>query len=561
MAKSPLIVTTLSAFLAVAMPLAADEPSPGQILYLMKDGNVNRALDLYIEYANAKGSHDLDVLREIGLYILDKGAASNKPEIQTLTLFGAGISVHEKTLYILENGVQRQEPELQIVALNMLSRYQNDDADNAMLAAMRSNFVVIRLEAAFHLCQKKHPRAVSQVEALMQKVPPEIYSVFPQLFAMIGNEQAIRNLKRLMNNPDSSVRIAAVMAAAATQRDDLLPMIRTLATQHDIAQQEATAFALGQLRDESSIVKLQELSLSKTKHVRLAAHYSLSLLGEKESTDYIAMQAREGDPYAITLLGKIPGQEDTLAALLNTRDIGLRTNVALALLERKDPRCLKAIAEVLVRDPRDLAYVKQASLGKSLYAWRVIPSAEENIKENPYIHEMSLGMREETLVRTMELPERDFLMLAKLLFELHQNELVPTLVRLLENIGSPQAIDLLKFYSQKAGAPLIRNYCNLALYRQKEEGPYYENLEKWITDKHNVDLIRFRPFVPMQMREDIKSKYQLTPEETSRLLVESFESLIEAQDERGIDILINAIRYGNSNNKYALAGLLIHATL
>ncbi len=560
MANSPLLMITLSALMATTIPLHTEEASAGQILYLMKGGNINRSLDLYMEYAKDKGQHDLDLLRELGLYILDNGASSNKTEIQMLTLFGAGISVHEKTLYILESGIQRQEPELQIIALNMLARYQNDDADHALLTAMRSNFVMIRLEAAFHLCQKKHPQAIAHVEALMQKVPPEIHPIFPPLFSLVGNEQAIRNLKRLMNNSDSNVRVAAVMSAASHQRDDLLPMIRTLATQHDIAQQEATAFALGQLRDESSIKKLQQLTQSKTKHVRLAAHFSLYLLGEKSSLNYLVAQAKERDPYAITLLGKIPGQEDVLAELLSIPDLTIRTNVALALLERKDSRCLKAIAEVLVRDPRDLAYVKQSSLGKSLHAWRVIPSAEENIKENPYLRELSLGMREETLVKALELPEKDFLALAQLMFELHQNELVPSLVRLLENVASPSAINLLKFYSQKTGAPLIRNYCNLALYRQKEEGPYYENLKKWINDQHNIDLIRFRPFIPMQMRDE-KSKYQLTPEETSRLLVESFESLIEAQDERGIDILLHAIRYGNSNNKYALAGLLIHATL
>jgi hypothetical protein len=73
------------------------------------------------------------------------------------------------------------------------------------------------------------------------------------------------------------------------------------------------------------------------------------------------------------------------------------------------------------------------------------------------------------------------------------------------------------------------------------------------------ELIRFRPFLPREMR-DQEENYQLTPEDNSSLLIASFESFVINKDERGIDILLEAIQNGNAKNKYALAGLLMRAT-
>ena len=59
---------------------------------------------------------------------------------------------------------------------------------------------------------------------------------------------------------------------------------------------------------------------------------------------------------------------------------------------------------------------------------------------------------------------------------------------------------------------------------------------------------------------DSEGAYQLTPQETSKLLVDSFDAFLKTQDDKGIDIVLEAIQNGNPKNKYALAGLLIHAT-
>lgn len=536
------------------------EQSNHQLFFLIQHGQVRRAINLYEQSFLSSGEHDFHLLQEMGISLLEVGAQSSNPEEQLVSLFGAGISLNEKTLHILEKGMRSPTPQLQLVSLNFLSKYHNKDAEKSIESALRSDFLPIRLEAAFHLCLIKHPHASAQAESLMHKLPPELLPLFPQLFAANGTPSSLRTLKQMLSHPNPQVRIQAVNSVLKFQRDELLPMIRILLSHHDIAQQEACAQVLGDFGDEESLPRLKELAKAKAINVRLSATRSLYQLGQRNIEQSLFTEARKGNLFAINLLGFIPNSEDTLFLLTKHPDINIRVNAAFSLLERQDIRALQPLVEVFIKDSRDLAFLPTHSIGHSLIAWKVVPSSSQNFKETPVNFTLSLGKREDLLVKTADLPEKGFLSLAELIFRREQNDLVPLLVQLLENIQSEDSIALLKKYSQKAGAPLIRNYCNLALYRLGEEGPYYDNLKSWIISKSAVDLIRLRPPIPFEKRA-ANMPYQMTPDEESRLLVESFESFVKSQDDRGIGILLQSIRDGNVNNKYILAGLLIRATL
>jgi HEAT repeat protein len=553
----PLFIHLLIAFFTIANPLQGGEPD--RILYLLKAGNINGAFDLYEQYRNESKEHNLELIQNMGLALLEQGYRSRIPEAQVLTLFGAGISVNERAMYILEEGIKSGNPQFQIVAINLLSRFQNDQATEYINNAMSSNFLPIRLEAVYQLAKNKNSKAPGQIEALMQKVPSDVLQVFPQLLAMCGDKNSIKSMRRLFTHPNEKVRIETILAAAKFHRDDLLPEIRKLSSHLNVAQQEACAVTLGVLKDESSSQRLYELAKSPTKTVRIAALQALYQLGREEVSIDIEKIAKEEDLFAITVLGTIPGTEPTLLELTKSQNLNVRINASLALLKLHDPGCLRTLPEILIKDKRDFAFSKVISLGKGLNAWKAVPSARQNFSSNAVGLEMSLHMREEALAGAIELPENAFLALANLIFETNQNELVPILSRLLINLQSTNAIQLLKYHREKIGAPLIRNYCNLALYSLKESGPYSETLERWVTSHHSHGLIQFRPLIPLELRVQEASKYQLMPEDASRLLVESFEALVQTQDEKSIDILLNAIRYGNNNNRYALAGLLMRA--
>lgn len=532
--------------------------TPNRVLFLMQRGQCDAALELYINYSKQLGHHDPEVLQQVGLAILDQGWRTRDPETQLLTLFGAGISLNEKTLRILEEGIKSSVPELQFVSIGFLSRYQNDQADSALNRALSSNSLLVRLEGLLQLAKRKAPTALGQIESLRSKVPSEIHPIFPQLYAMLGTPEAIRALRRLLVDTNEMVCVEAVMSAAKTGRDDLLPSIRLLATHTRGAQQEACAFALGVFEDSSSIEKLRKLAASSTVTVRLAALQALYSLGVQEAYDAIEEHARAEDLFAIALLGDVTKSAYTLYLLSQSQNVQVRVNAALALLKQRDPRCLSVLIDLLIRDSRDLALSKITSPAGSLEAYKVIPSAQQNLHDAGASLELSLCLREEVLKQTMELPEGDFLNLARNLFREQQGDLIPALVECLETVQTPAAIALLKQQQQKAGAPLIRTYCTLALFRLKEEGPYEDQLQAWVKSQQDEELIRFRPIVARKGRDE-ETSYQLTPKETSRLLVECFEALAIQQEEIGITILLEAIRNGNKLNKYALAGLLMRA--
>ncbi|MBA3816308.1 MAG: HEAT repeat domain-containing protein, partial [Parachlamydiaceae bacterium] len=457
-------------------PSSTTTSIPNHILFLMHTGDTAKALTAYQEYTKQNGGHDFELIERIGLILLDQGFRSRDPETLLLTMFGTGISINEKALYILEEGLASDQAELQLIALNFLSKYQNDRADEVIHKAMASNYLIVRLEAVFNMARRKDPKATSQTEALMAKVSPEMWSVFPQIYAENGDDQSIKMLRKMLAHSNEEIRVESILGAAKNERDDLLPVIRRLATHHEPAQLEACAAALGILRDEMSAPRLLQLSKSSNATVKLAAFQALYILGRKEVRKEIEALAKNKDLFAITLLADMPGSEELLASLLKNSSPQVMANAALSLLELGDPRCLPLLAEILMKDARDLSILKMSSPGKSLSTWKIVPSSQQNFKDNQAVLEMSLHTREAIVVQSIELPEKYFIMLANAIFENQQNDLIPTLVEVLENHPTPEVIALLKKQQQKAGAPLIRNYCNLALYKLKEAGPYADNL-------------------------------------------------------------------------------------
>lgn len=538
---------------------ANNENSAGKILFLIHGGHTEEAISLYQEMQKTTQNHQLDVLQQVCLSILEKGAQSTDPQMQLLTLYGAGISLNEKTLPIMEKAVFSSEPQLQLIAINFLSRYQNDQANFALNRAISSNHPLVKLEAAFQLASKKYPTAVSQLEALMCKLDPAVHSIFPPLFAMIGNDASTKILRKFLSHQDADVRSEAILSIAEYKREDLLPQIRALATHRDIGQQEACLLALGLLKDEKSVPILEKMTGSSSLPLRLTALQALYRIGQKHVRQDVEAYARAGNIFAISMLGEMDGSEELLHALTKQKNVQIRANAAIALLKRADARSAKVIMEFLVDDSRDLVLAKIYSSSNSLSAWRVIPSASQNLEDPGIAMELSLNARESLLTDTVELPESDFLMIADYIFEKQQNDLVPTLIELLVTRHFPGSIDLLKKHQQKLGAPLIRYYCNLALFRLKEDGPYLNGIKQWIKEQRKLDLIQFRPFLPWDVRED-DTPYELTPQETTRLFIESLEELARQQDDESIEFLLDTMKEGNSKYHTIIAGLLLRCT-
>ena len=543
--------------------LFSEEPKicKNQILYLMQSGETQRSIQLYQDYVKGTGKPDFSILEQMGYILLREGAQSEDEECQLLSMYGLGIAGSLEGLDLYEKGLSSPTPLVQMATIQFLSSLQDDEVEQLLFKAFSSPYLMVRLEAAHNLALRKSDQATGIIDNLMQKLPPFFHVYFPELFGMIGTSDATGVLKRMLGDKYLNVRLAVILAAAKFGRDDFLNEIRAIATHSDQAEQETCAAALGYLKDSHSIPLLKTLSTSKHIHVKLAACHSLSLLGNDQCQDSIKESALMKNPLAIPLLANMNNTEPLLVSLLDDYHFHIRVNSALALLKKRDIRCIPTLLKILLTDEKDLGFQPIHSLGHSLMAWKVIPSATQYAKKTQQdIPAITLALKEQILQEALELPEEEFVKIAREIFKHKQHELVPFLVYLLENLKTPKSITLLQEESRHAGAPFIRTYCHLALFRLKVEGPHREFLSEWIQTCTDHDLIRFRSMLPwIERQESPHSSFQLTPEETSRLLIEVFEALAESHDIKGVDILLSSLKSGHPKNRYALAGLLLKA--
>jgi hypothetical protein len=382
---------------------------------------------------------------------------------------------------------------------------------------------------------------------------------FPSLFALIGTTDATSALKRLIEDTDANVRIESILQVAGLGRDDFLPLLRKRLSYSHVAELEATSFAIGVLKDSSSIQKLKKLTNSSSDNVKIAAAIALATLGDRSYLARIEELAKKRNLFAIAALGQMDGFEDTLAVLTKSPDLQIRINAAIALLQRRDARCLPALMEILIEDGRDLAFQPFPSIGRTLNVFKAVPLAELKAKDPSVDFTYSQAIREHLLRETIHLPEENFLMLAGSIFARQQNDLVPSTIALLENLQTAGAKAVLKAGAAKTAAPLIRDYCHLSLYRLKEEGVYEDYINRWVTQQRGAELIRLRPILPWKFRMD-QSDHTLTPEETSKLLIDAFFSIASRRNEKSISFLLDAIQLGNPKNRSVLMGLLMRAT-
>jgi len=528
-------------------------------LYLMQQNQIEESLDRYREFARQAGHHDFEILQKMGLILLQKGIQSEDPQVFVMTLLGAGLSGSSGALEILEKGLESPDPQIQLLSLHFISQFEDDKTSELFNRAMSSEHLSTRMEAAFYMAQRKHPHALGQIEGLMFRLPPAFKPYFPSFFAILGTSDATKTLRRLIDDPDPQVRVESILNVARCGRDDFLSYLRKRLSFSHVAEQEATAFAIGILKDSSSALKLKKLSTSPINSIRLAAAQALFHLGDRSGIPLIEDLAQKQNLFAISILGEIPESEEILTSLLDSKDLQVRINAAVSLLQRRDSRCFSTLSEILLVDGRDLAFHPFSSIGRTQNAIKAVPSAELRAKDPTLNLSFSVAMREHLLCEAAHLPEECFLKMARMIFQKQQNDLVPTLIHLLENLRTEGAINLLKEGTEKISAPLIRDYCHLSLYRLKQEGPYEEYMNHWVMYQKQEELIRLRPLLPWKYRME-QADYTLTPEETSRLLIEAFVSIANQRNEKSIDFLLEAIQLSNPINRYALMGLLMKAT-
>ncbi len=194
-----------------------------------------------------------------------------------------------------------------------------------------------------------------------------------------------------------------------------------------------------------------------------------------------------------------------------------------------------------------------------MHSWKILSPTSELERQIPHLRELALRAQEALLRKVADLPLDYFLILAEEILANRETHLIPTLIQLCLQKPEQPVVELLEGHLQDPGAPLVRNYCNLALAKIERKGPYREYLKEWALRLRKHHLLEFREQLSWSETMD-EGPLSLTPQDKSQLLVDSVEALASFSDQEGIETLIGLMRDTHPLNRLPLAGLLLRAT-
>lgn len=557
MLKAILLLLFLSAIVA--------RGEESHLLYLIHKGESTAAFSLYREAVKKEGSHDYKLLQRASLALLEEGCKNKEKEVVLLSLLGAGVSLHKEALSILRQGLSSKEPEVQLTALHLLCRFDEEETLHLLREALNSPHLLIRLEAMLFLASEQELTVVDHLYSLYGKVPEEVKILFPQILTLIDSPASTAFLRKLLAENAYKIRLATLLEVAKKERDDLLPSVRALATHPGFAEEEACAFALGKLRDREAEAQLMRLSERTQGEVSVAALKALYDIGHPEALAKLVQKAREENLFALQLLGEVDAQKEIhnqLLNLLESPNPSVRLNSAFLLMRFQEKKALAYFYKLFERKKEDVGFYRQRSPGKALFYWKAVPSYSQKIKNAPLLAEENRIFFSQMVQAALEFAEEDFLPFLKMIIENHEySEFIPFVMELLCNHPTDPVIAFLKQESQATGAPLLRYFSLLTLYRLNKESCYETPLLTFLEEQKGKELhFGATKSLLNSEEEELPSRYSMTSEESSALRIAIFEMLAVSHSEKILDLLIDAIAYGNPKNRYALAGLLIRIT-
>ncbi|HEX2583274.1 MAG TPA: hypothetical protein VHL30_04070, partial [Chlamydiales bacterium] len=114
------------------MANTGEENAKLQSLFLMQQNKIEESIDRYRQYTSMTGSHDFDMLQQMGLTLLIKGIQSEDHQTFLMSLFGAGLSGSTLALEILEQGIAHPDPQTQLLSLHFISKIDDDRTDEML---------------------------------------------------------------------------------------------------------------------------------------------------------------------------------------------------------------------------------------------------------------------------------------------------------------------------------------------------------------------------------------------------------------------------------------------
>jgi HEAT repeat protein len=472
-----------------------------------------------------------------------------------------GISGAVSSNHLLYSFLKSANPQVQAAALQLASQMFDDEAEKILLSALSSPFFMIRMEALFYLAARRSTKTFEQIQSIHSLVPPFFYPYFADFYALDRSESSLVELRKMVVDQREEMRLAALLAILKYGMEDLKTVISPILSQKNPIELETVAYTLGLMQDLSATENLKKLTSFPQIEVRLSALYALIKLGYTDYSIEMERLAKEKNLFAISMLGNLNFGESVLIPLLQDEEVTIRLAATLALLHQRNPVVMPYLLDLFDINRNILCLVPIYSPGKTMFYWQLVPLKSISDPTGKKNCMTFTGMFLENLLsEALELGDKPFIQLSSALFAKRQDWIVPKLVRLLENLQSPLSIELLKEKSELLGAPLIRSYATLALFRIGQDSASRETLIKWLLTEKQTEIIRFRPMIEESLSVARgESSYQLTPEETSGFLIEALDALSQKREEKNIIYLLTLMKDGHPKNRFALAGLLLRS--
>jgi HEAT repeat protein len=530
-----------------------------QILYLFSKGEQIKGFKKYLEYYEKIKDHDYKLLREISLMIIEDGIAKGTEEDALLSLIAIEVANEHCFSHHFGKLMQSRFFPVQAKTLSLLKNIETEQSEMIIKSCLSSDFIMLRLEALSILVQKHNETALGQVEALMNMVPKYYHPMFVDFYALAGTKYALSIMKQMISDKDLNLNLATIVAARNYHLEELIPNLRHSLTHTSPIIQEAAASSLGSFHDAYSISKLEALTKSNHEETKLAALFALYTMGQKDRQDEILSLAKKDNLFAISLLSKVEKSEKPLHEIYYSDDNNLRINSAITMLDQKDPLCAPVIKDLITLDTDvyflDLLY----SAGRSFTALKMSPlSTLENLQMLPSMQGRTIMIQNQLLTKCIDLPRNAFMAIIEDIFSKKRNNLIPTAIALLENFDDDDSRAYLIEKTKSLGAPFIRTACHLSLWKSTQNEIHKEAVSAWLKEygKHEMVSISQKATKNEEKKPSLAG-YELTLEEKSHLLIQSFLTISGSREKSGLDCILDAMISGHEKNRIPLAGVLL----
>lgn len=486
------------------------------------------------------------------------------------TLQALALCHHPIATHVLSKYVLHESPFLQLASLRALSILNTEKSIASIHECLKSDYPLVRLEAAWLLIEAQEPGILNQIFALNDKLPQELTIFLPELYAKEGSKEALDRLRKMTYEENDQVVCQVFLSLYKYKHINCEEWIITYQTHSPIVL-EAIATLLGLFASDSSLIRLQTLSNHENCFVRVRALLSRLMLGDN-SIEPLIQKEYENDPQLITD-ALISVRESTFipkfTSYITDRDCNIGSIIYRTLC--RDDTVTASIISLLVPEKgfrEGLFFIPSLSPGGTIITWqKKIEPPFSSFDQKLYAYEQSIEFQEAILnTASTHLLETSFVQILEAIAIRKKTDLYPSLFFFLQELSLEQFSLFYNQFRNRLGAPYLRAY--LALAKMKRDQVFDEAVIKecfQVAHKKLVQKESWRisiPFITNQVPSQFQGDDSSPPlEAAQRLYLLACQISLELAQSRSIQVMYEELNNCPIELAPFIAAALLEASL